>query len=63
VSVVRVELDPPYDVVIEPGALAQAGDRLRDRRRVAVVSQEPIASRYADRLLAGIDAPTEVFLL
>jgi 3-dehydroquinate synthase len=62
-SVVRVALDPPYDVLVEPGALGRAGELLADRRRVAVVSQEPIASRYAEALLAGISVPAEVFLM
>jgi 3-dehydroquinate synthetase len=63
VSRVEVPLHPPYDVVIGPGVLADAGRELAGRRRVAIVSQAPIADRYAAALRDGIDAPTEVFLI
>jgi 3-dehydroquinate synthetase len=63
VTTVRVELDPAYDVVVDAGALADAGAVLGTRRRVAVVSQADIADRYGERLRAGIDAPTELFLM
>jgi 3-dehydroquinate synthase len=63
VSTVRVALDPPYDVVVEPGALARTGAALGSYRRVAVVSQAAVADRYAEALRAGIGAPTEVFLM
>src|SRR6185436_8571103 len=62
-TTVRVDLDPAYDVVVASGALVDAGARLAGRRRVAVVSQAAIADQYADRLRAGIDAPTELFLM
>jgi 3-dehydroquinate synthase len=65
-SRVTVALDPPYDVLVGPGVLAEAGPHLADRRRVAIVSQAPIAERYADRLrdaLAVGGAATEVFLV
>ena len=39
VSVVRVEVTPPYDVVVAPGALGDAGSVLSGFRRVALVSQ------------------------
>ncbi len=62
-STVTVGLDPAYDVVVESGALTRAGALLEGRRRVAVVSQAAVAERYADALRAGIDAPTELFLM
>jgi 3-dehydroquinate synthase len=63
VTRVRVELTPPYDVIIEPGALGRAGDALRGFRRVAVVSQPPVADRYAETVRAGLDAESRVFLM
>jgi 3-dehydroquinate synthetase len=62
-TTIPVELDPAYDVVVDAGALARAGELVAGRRRVAVVSQAAIAERYAGVLRAGIDAPTEVFLM
>lgn len=44
----------PYDVVIGPGALVQAGPLLADRARVAVVSQPGVAERWGDRVLASV---------
>jgi len=63
VTTVRVELDPPYDVVVASGALARVGELLADRRRVAVVSQPAVADRYAPTVRDGIAAPSEVFLM
>jgi 3-dehydroquinate synthase len=63
VTSVRVATDPGYDVVVEPGALRSVGTALAGRRRVAVVSQPAIAERYAQDVRAGIDAPTEMFLI
>ncbi len=62
-TTIRVALDPGYDVVVESGALARVGALVADRRRVAVVSQAVVADRYAEPVRAGIDAPTEVFLM
>ena len=62
-STVRVDLDPAYDVVVDAGAAAGAGALLAGRRRVAIVSQAAIVDRYAERVRAGIDAPTELFLM
>ena len=62
-TTVRVELDPAYDVLVDAGALGAVGAQLAGRRRVAVVSQAAVADRYAERLRAGIDAPTELFLM
>lgn len=62
-TTVRVALDPGYDVVVASGALGSIGELLRDRRRVAVVSQPAVAERYADAVRDGIDAPTELFLM
>jgi len=44
---VTVPLDPPYDVVVGPGALDELGATLPDRSRVALVSQPDVAARYA----------------
>jgi 5-deoxy-5-amino-3-dehydroquinate synthase len=63
VTTVRVDLDPGYDVVVASGALSSVGARLRDRRRVAIVSQPAVAERYAEAVRAGIDAPTELFVM
>lgn len=60
---VRVEVAPPYDVVVAPGALGEAGAVLPGIRRVAVVSQVPVADRYADAVRAGLDAGSELFLM
>ncbi len=60
---IRVALDPPYDVVVGAGVLDQVGQLLQGRRRVAIVSQAAIADRYAAAIRAGIDAPTELFLM
>lgn len=62
-TTVRVALDPGYDVVVGSGAIGSVGELVRDRRRVAVVSQPAVAERYADAVRAGIDAPTELFLM
>jgi 3-dehydroquinate synthase len=43
---VTIGVDPPYDVVVGGGVLAQVGDILGGRRCVAVVSQPAIADRY-----------------
>jgi 3-dehydroquinate synthase len=63
VSRVTVGLDPPYDVMIGPGARREAGAQLAGRRRVAIVSQDAIAQRYADDVRQAVDATTEVFLV
>jgi 5-deoxy-5-amino-3-dehydroquinate synthase len=57
-----VRVDPPYDVVIGPGALRELGPLLADRRRVAMVSQAAIAELHAAAAGAGL-ANTEVFLV
>jgi 3-dehydroquinate synthase len=62
-SVVTVAVTPPYDVVIESGALARVGEAVAGFRRLAVVSQAPIADRYADSLRRGLDAESELFLM
>jgi 5-deoxy-5-amino-3-dehydroquinate synthase len=59
---VTVRVDPPYDVVIGPGALREVGPLLADRRRVAMVSQAAIAEHHAAAAGAGL-ANTEVFLV
>jgi 3-dehydroquinate synthase len=62
-TTVRVELDPGYDVVVAPGALASVGALVEGRRRVAIVSQAGIAEHYVEAVRAGIDAPTDVLLI
>jgi 5-deoxy-5-amino-3-dehydroquinate synthase len=59
---VTVRVDPPYDVVIGPGALRELGPLLADRRRVAMVSQAAIAEHHAAAACAGV-ANTDVFLV
>jgi 5-deoxy-5-amino-3-dehydroquinate synthase len=59
---VPVRLDPPYEVVVGPDALAEVAALVGDRRRVAVVSQQPIAERYAENL-TGVLPASEVFLI
>ena len=62
-SSITVEIEPAYDVEVGPGALGHVGALVADRRRVAIVSQEAIADRYAEAVRSSIDAPTEVFLM
>ncbi len=62
-SSITVETEPAYDVEVGPGALGHVGALVADRRRVAIVSQEAIAERYAEVVRSSIDAPTEVFLM
>jgi 5-deoxy-5-amino-3-dehydroquinate synthase len=59
---VTVRVDPPYDVVVGPGALSELGALLAGRRRVAVVSQATVAENHADTVRT--DAPnSELFLI
>lgn len=44
----------PYDVVIGPGALVQAGPLLAERPRVAVVSQPAVAERWGERVTSSL---------
>ncbi|MGZ4689339.1 MAG: 3-dehydroquinate synthase family protein [Acidimicrobiia bacterium] len=62
-SVVRVETALPYDVVIAPGALQQAGTVLGGFARVAIVSQAEVAYRYAKPVRDSLDADAEIFLM
>ena len=62
-TTIRVALDPPYDVVVGPGMLAEVGRLVAGRRRVAIVSQPAIADRYVDRVRAGIAGPSDVLLM
>ena len=58
--IVHVPLDSrAYDVVIGPGLLAQAGERIRPllkRPQVAVLSDETVAGKHLDALRAGLAA-------
>jgi len=64
---IRVDLGSrSYDIVVGTGVLGGAAAALSGRARVAVVSQEAIAARYADGLLGALrEAGTtaEVFLI
>jgi 5-deoxy-5-amino-3-dehydroquinate synthase len=63
---VTVALLAPYDVVVGPGALAEAGALLAGRRRVAVVSQPGVADFHAPALTAGLQhagVTTDLFLM
>ena len=56
----------PYDVVVGPGVLDEAGAVLAGRRRVAVVSQAGVADWHAPALTASLHAAgvqTDVFLI
>lgn len=44
---VTVALEPAYEVLVGPGALAGVGPLLAGRRRVAVVSQPDVAARFS----------------
>ena len=59
---VTVRVDPPYDVVVGPGALGELGALLAGRRRIAVVSQATVAEHHAGAVRTG--APnSELFLI
>ena len=59
---VTVRIDPPYDVVVGPGALSELGALLAGRRRIAVVSQATVAEHHAGAVRTG--APnSELFLI
>ncbi|MBI2168103.1 MAG: 3-dehydroquinate synthase [Actinobacteria bacterium] len=52
---VTVPLDrAPYDVLIGPGALVQAGDILRAHARVAVVSQPAVGEHWGERVMSSL---------
>jgi 3-dehydroquinate synthase len=67
VKTIPVDLGPrSYDITVGSGILDRAALALAGRARVAVVSQEVIAARYADPLLAALQAggaTAEVFLM
>ena len=59
---VTVRVDPPYDVVVGPGALSELGALLAGRRRIAVVSQAAVAEHHAGAVRTR--APnSELFLI
>ena len=53
---VTIGVDPPYDVVVGAGALAQVAEILRGRRCVAVVSQPAIAEHYEAAVVDAVRA-------
>jgi 3-dehydroquinate synthase len=58
--------DAPYDVVVGDGVLANAGELLSGRRKVAVISQAGVADFHAPALIAALHAAgaeTDVFLM
>ena len=59
---VTVALDPPYPVVVGAGVLARAGDYVR-APRVALISDEKVAPRYADTVRGSLETTgSRVFL-
>jgi 5-deoxy-5-amino-3-dehydroquinate synthase len=67
-NVIPVDLGPRrYDVNIGPDALAALPETLRDRRRIAVVTQERIPAAIVDRVVGALRAAssgqTEVFFM
>ncbi|HXY92601.1 MAG TPA: 3-dehydroquinate synthase [Acidimicrobiia bacterium] len=63
---VTVGLPEPYDVVVGDGVLADVGDMLGGRRKVAVVSQAGVADWHAPEITAALHAAgveTDVFLI
>jgi 5-deoxy-5-amino-3-dehydroquinate synthase len=62
-SVVRVTVTPPYDVLVAPGALHEAGAMLPGVQRIAIVSQAAVAGLYADAVRDSLEADVEVFLM
>ncbi len=54
--------DRPYDVVVGSGAVTELRPLLADRRRVAVVSQAPIAEHHLAAVLDAV-ADADVFLI
>lgn len=59
---ITVGVTPPYDIVVGSGALGAVVDVVGDRRRVAIVSQAPIARHHAAALTDALDG-AEVFLM
>jgi 5-deoxy-5-amino-3-dehydroquinate synthase len=59
---VTVRVDPPYDVVVGPGAMRELGSLLASRRRVAIVSQAVVADEFAGDVRAGVP-DSGVFLI
>ncbi|MEI8000192.1 MAG: 3-dehydroquinate synthase [Actinomycetes bacterium] len=56
-----VAVDPPYDVVVEPGAVARLGTLLAGRRTVALVSQPAVLERHGAPVRAALgEAGAEV---
>lgn len=53
---VTVALDPPYDVVVGPGALREVTTLLAARRAVAVVAEAAVADHYGAGVAAGLEA-------
>jgi 3-dehydroquinate synthetase len=58
---VHVDLaERSYDVLVEPGILRQAGERIQqaglDARRAAVISDETVAAHHSPALLESLEA-------
>ena len=57
-----VALTPPYDVVVEAGVLARAGDYIR-APKLALISDDKVAPLYADTVQKSLEAAgSQVFL-
>jgi 5-deoxy-5-amino-3-dehydroquinate synthase len=60
---VRVEVPgQPYEVMVGAGVITELAPLLRDRRRVAIVSQAPIAEHHADAARGAVP-DAEVYLI
>jgi 3-dehydroquinate synthase len=53
---VTVAVDPPYDVVVDGGALARVADAVGDRRCVALVAQAEVLDLYGAPLVDALAA-------
>jgi len=51
---VTVAVDPPYDVVVGSGVLAEVGGLLRGRRSAALVAQPPVLERHGEAVRAAL---------
>jgi 3-dehydroquinate synthase len=54
---VTVAVEPPYDVVVGPGVLAELEALVGERRRIAIVTQPALADGYADLLPRALARP------
>ena len=57
---VTVAVDPPYDVVVDGGALARVADVVGDRRCVALVAQPEVVFVRVERRVERAQVAQEV---